>query len=250
MGKESFFGSVSSLWKTFTEAALHPDAGEVVCVLDALDECRPKERNELIKAINEFYLTPRNQVSCLLKFFLTSRPYVDIIQSQFSYDWGHQLSEIRLAGEEDDVANDIAEEIKIVVDESIDRICNTYYLSKRTRELMKTNLGAAPGRTYLWITLVFKDLLKNTSGINKQYIENFVKNPPKDVDDAYEKILNRSKTQSQGNQNLKRTRNILQIVVAARRPLTLREMSIALLFTENQPPYEDLADEIESKPSS
>ncbi|PMD29784.1 hypothetical protein L207DRAFT_444908, partial [Hyaloscypha variabilis F] len=247
MGKESFLGSVSSLWKTFTEAALHTDAGEVICILDALDECEPNDRNELIKAINEFYRTPQNQASCLLKLFLTTRPYGDIIQSQFSYAWGHKLPEIRLAGEEDDVANDIAEEIKIVVDKRIDRICDTFHLTKQKSNLMKTNLGAAPGRTYLWITLVFDDLLKKTSGISKEYIESFVKNPPKDVNDAYEKILNRSKTQGLGNQDLKKTRNILQMIIAARRPLTLGEMSIALLLPEYQPPYQDLADEMESK---
>jgi hypothetical protein len=55
MEEESFFGSISSLWRTFTEAALHTDAGKIVCVLDALDECPLKDRNELIKAINDFY---------------------------------------------------------------------------------------------------------------------------------------------------------------------------------------------------
>ena len=247
MGKESFFGSVSSLWKTFTEAALHTDAGEVICILDALDECQPNDRNELIKAINEFYRAPRNQASCVLKLFLTTRPYGDIIQSQFSYAWGHKLPEIRLAGEEDDVANDIAEEIKIVVDKRIDQICETFHLTQQRRNLMKTNLGAAPGRTYLWITLIFDDLLKKTSGINKEYIESFVKNPPKDVGDAYEKILNRSKTQGLDNQDLKKTRNILQMIIAARRPLALGEMSIALLLSEYRPLYQDLADEMESK---
>ncbi len=247
IGKESFFGSVSSLWKTFAEAALQPDAGEVICILDALDECRKNERNELIKAIYEFYRAIGNQASCLLKLFLTTRPYGDIIQAQFSYAWGHRLPEIRLAGEEDDVANDIAEEIKIVVDKRIDQICDTFHLTKQKSNLMKTNLGTAPGRTYLWITLVFDHLLENTSGINKAYIESFVKNPPKNVDDAYEKILSRLKKQSPGNQGLKKTRNILQMVVAARRPLTLQEMSIALPFAEYEPPYQDLADDIETK---
>ena len=37
------------------------------------------------------------------------------------------------------------------------------------------------------------------------------------------------------------------MIVAARRPLTLREMSIALLLLEYQPLYKDLADEIESE---
>jgi ankyrin repeat protein len=248
MGEASFFGSVSSLWKTFTEAALHThDAGEVVCVLDALDECRQNDRNELIKAINEFYRSSRNQVSCRLKVFMTSRPYGDIIQSQFSYVWGEKLPEIRLAGEDDDVAKDISDEIKIVTDKRIDRICNTFHLSKKQARLMKMTLGAAPGRTYLWIVLVFDGLLQNRSEIDKEYIENFIRSPPKNFYDAYEKILNRPKTQGAGYYNVKRARNILQMIVAAKRPLALREMSIALPFTERQPPYDDLADEIDTE---
>lgn len=112
----------------------------------ALDECRPDDKTELIKAINEFYQSPQNQASCLLKLFLTTRSYGDIVQSQFSYAWGQKLPEIRLAGEEDDVANDIAEEIKIVVDKRIDQICDAFHLTKKKRNLMKTKLGAAPGR--------------------------------------------------------------------------------------------------------
>jgi len=76
MGEENFFSSVSSLWKTFLEAALYPDAGEIVCVLDALDECQADERKELINSINEFFKTKKSRQ---LKFFLTSRPYLDII---------------------------------------------------------------------------------------------------------------------------------------------------------------------------
>jgi hypothetical protein len=60
---------------------------------------------------------------------LTTRPYGDIIQSHFCYAWGHKLPEIRLAGEEDDVANDIAEQIKIVINKRIDQICETFHLT-------------------------------------------------------------------------------------------------------------------------
>ena len=116
MGEASFFGSVASLWKTFTEAALHThnDAGEVVCVLDALDECRQNDRNELIKAINEFspIFTKPGIMPSQSFLYMTSRPYGDIIQSQFSYVWGGKLPEIRLAGEDDDVSKDISDEIQ------------------------------------------------------------------------------------------------------------------------------------------
>jgi ankyrin repeat protein len=35
---------------------------------------------------------------------------------------------------------------------------------------MKANLGSAPGRTYLWIVLVFDDLFQNRHSISKKCI--------------------------------------------------------------------------------
>ncbi|PQE30996.1 sex-determining fem-1 protein [Rutstroemia sp. NJR-2017a WRK4] len=244
-GKESFLALFLSSGKLLLMLLC------VICVLDALDECQQNDRNELIDVINNSYRTQRDKVSCLPKLFLTSRPYGEIIQDRLYRFWEQELPEIRLAGEGDDVANDIAEEIKIVVGKRIDQICKTYNLSPLVADLMTTNLGDAPGRTYLWITLVFDDLLKKTRKINKKYMENYIesfsKNPPKTVADAYEKILNRLETQDMDNQDLKKTRNILQMVVTARRPLTLEEMSIALTFAEYQPPDQVTADDIETK---
>jgi ankyrin repeat protein len=245
-----FFSSVSDLWKTFTKAAFYTGVTEVVCVLDALDECLPDGRNDLIKAINNFYQIPQSQVSYLLKLFLTSRPYGNKVKPQFSI-WGNRLQEIRLVGEEGDVTDDIEEKIKLTVNRRIDQICKTFNFSEQEKSLMKTNLGAIPGRTYLWISLVFDDFLDTTAsihrklineeGVKRVYIEKFVKNPPKTVDDAYEKTLNWTKMGGV-YQEFKTTRLILQMVSGAKRPLTLREMSIALAFKEY-----DLSDVFETE---
>ena len=52
------------------------DAGEIICILDALDECEDKGRSQLIEALSKFYETGTD--NSVLKFLLTSRPYVHI----------------------------------------------------------------------------------------------------------------------------------------------------------------------------
>jgi hypothetical protein len=71
--------NLSELWRILLECATSPNTGEVVCVLDALDECEASSRNQLINKLKEFYCDPSVQSkSPKLKFLVTSRPYSDL----------------------------------------------------------------------------------------------------------------------------------------------------------------------------
>lgn len=57
-------------------------SGEIICILDALDECEDKGRSQIAEALCKFYWTGKSKSA--LKFLLTSRPYVHIQRdSQF-----------------------------------------------------------------------------------------------------------------------------------------------------------------------
>ena len=43
------------LWDILEGTARDEDAGEIVCILDALDECVESSRNDLIKLLGRFY---------------------------------------------------------------------------------------------------------------------------------------------------------------------------------------------------
>lgn len=68
--------SFSWLWDLFMELTEDRQAGEVVCVLDALDECRLEERQIRIDHLNDFHL--KEQSIRKLRFLITSRPYLDV----------------------------------------------------------------------------------------------------------------------------------------------------------------------------
>jgi hypothetical protein len=95
--KEDF----EELWRIFISAATDPSASEVICVLDALDECRQFDQEKLIAHLEDFYndSVPRSDQGSRLKFFVTSRPYPDI-EDKFS-TLTQSFSTIRLAGEDE-----------------------------------------------------------------------------------------------------------------------------------------------------
>jgi hypothetical protein len=59
------------------KATAHLDAGLVICVLDALDECEESERNAFIRELGVFHQA-RLGMKAQLKFLITSRPYSEI----------------------------------------------------------------------------------------------------------------------------------------------------------------------------
>jgi len=69
---EKFTSSFGELWGALISAAKDKNAGEIICLLDAIDECEDRGRSQLTQALCKLYGTRRN---FNLKFLLTSRPY-------------------------------------------------------------------------------------------------------------------------------------------------------------------------------
>lgn len=97
---------------------------------------------------------------------------------------------------------------------------------------LERELISMPHRTYLWLKLIF-DIIRNEIDPTSKQLKQIIGNLPDTVDQAYEKILSKSMDQNGA-------RKLLHIVVAAIRPLTLNEMSIALAIEDHHRSYEDL----------
>ena len=84
------------------------------------------------------------------------------------------------------------------------------------------HLKAMNNRTYLWLFLTIDIITGSRSKYSKvSDIDSLLSNLPLKVSDAYERILSRS------SDNI-RARVLLQLIVAATRPLSLQEVNIAL----------------------
>lgn len=228
--------NLPELWRILTKCAQSPNAGEIVCVLDALDECQPESRQQLIRNLKELYCeTERESNSRLrLKFLITSRPYDDL-EASFR-DFFEAIAYVRFDG--DEKAAQISKDIDIVIDAKVDAIAHEF--REEDRRKIAGQLKNMENRTYLWLHLTFGIIEQRPGEYSRRSdMEALLSDLPSQVSEAYEKILNKS-----GNQH--RTEALLQIILAAARPLTLDEANVALTMALENGRFES-HDDVESK---
>ncbi|KAN0070262.1 ankyrin [Elaphomyces granulatus] len=225
---EKFTSSFDELWNALISAAEDKNAGEIICLFDAIDECEDHGRSQLTQALCKLYGT---RTDFNLKFLVTSRPYGGIRRG-FQPLEIPGLPVIHLSGESDVEMEKISREIDVFINARVKDIGAQLKLRNDQQELLLRELMRVPNRTYLWVYLTL-DLIESDIDINKSGIVKATSHLPKTVDEAYERILSRSR-------NFKEAKRLLHIVVAAERPLTLKEMNVALALRENYRSYNDL----------
>jgi ankyrin repeat protein len=208
-----------TLWNTLMEAATDPNAGPIICVFDALDECESVSRLSLIKKISYFHRTSDTSGS-KLKFIVTSRPYHEL---QMVFDVG-DLPSIHLEGNE--MSKEIGEEVNLVISSEITRIGNRHQppLNKKIQANLIQYLSEQNNRTYLWVYLMLKEVEKSLESTERKFTQ-LVKALPRSVEEVYQKILNRATDPAQA-------KRVLRLVLAAERPLSWKEMNTALAILD------------------
>jgi len=229
--------SFHKLWSILVKAASDSQAGQVVCILDALDECEESGRYQIIDALNKYYqrAPASGQSTPRLNFLVTSRPYLDI-ERRFT-TLIQKFPIIRLRGETESGA--ISREIDIVIKSRVLQFGSELHLDTLEQSELQSKLLSITHRTYLWIKLVF-DLLRDEINLTKKKLNHIIDHLPSTIDQVYEAILSKSRDR-------KRAQKILHIVVAATRPLTLTEMNIALCIEDYHTSYQDLELENEER---
>ncbi|KAF2175634.1 hypothetical protein K469DRAFT_679773, partial [Zopfia rhizophila CBS 207.26] len=222
--------SFHKLWNILTEAANDSKAGEIVCVLDALDECEESGRYDIITTLNAFHKTVNSsgRTQSKLKFLVTSRPYLDIERRFMGII--RDFPTVQLQGEKKlDV---ISHEIDIVIKQSMSDLTAELNLNESEKSVLEGELLSMTHRTYLWAMLIFK-MIRDELDPTEDRLKEIIKNLPQTVDQAYEAILSKI-------QDKRKAKKLLHIIVAATRPLTLTEMNIALAIEDHHQSYEDL----------
>ncbi|KAK3334654.1 hypothetical protein B0H65DRAFT_561698 [Neurospora tetraspora] len=220
---EKLTQNFSELWRILLECVRSSDTGEVVCILDALDECDKSSRKELINKLKDFYCQPHHLAhsSSKLKFLITSRPY-DNLEAYF----GNFLTTKYLRFDGDDKSADIGREINLVIDERVNTVMGSFNADDRRK--ISQRLKSMENRTYLWLYLIFDIIKENLSRYGKRSsFESLLSDIPSQVSEAYEKILSRSQDEEQ-------TDILLRITLTAARPLTLDETNVALTLASQK----------------
>ncbi|OJZ86645.1 hypothetical protein ASPFODRAFT_218505 [Aspergillus luchuensis CBS 106.47] len=205
---------VTKLWDIFSRVIKDPAMGQTIFVLDALDECKDSELVGLTDNIKSIQTDGGTRA----RFFLTSRPYENVI-SEFQELIDHS-PHIYIPGENE--SDKIGQEVNIVIKHRVERLARKKRLSAPIQSYLEERLLRMEHRTYLWVHLVFEyfethSFRKVKEGIDRVFIDKL----PKDVNDSYCKILSKS-------EDMDMARKAFCIMLAASRPLTLTEMNIAV----------------------
>ncbi|KAL4940220.1 hypothetical protein BDV06DRAFT_213639 [Aspergillus oleicola] len=194
---EGLINLIESLWKS----------GPIIIVLDALDKCSLSEFPDLTRNVeSQFHGDQLGQGK--LKYLLTCYPY-EPIMSEFG-SLLRTFPNIRIPGEEES--------------ETI-----SYKLAQ------KKNLSSkkTPHRTYLWVYLVFNYLEEENFKKTVKGVESTLTKIPETVNQAYKRILDKSKEHST-------VRKALSIILAASRLLTLSEINIVVSVDNTSWSFNDL----------
>ena len=220
---EKFTEEFGTLWKIFTTAATDPDCGNVICVIDGLDECEESTKVQLIKSWVDFYSKP-NAKKPFLKFIFTSRPYRSI-EAEFN-----DLQTIRLRAEDETDAT--SDDIELVVKARVQTIGKKRHLPDKVQSALVECFINNADRTFLWVSLILDDLEKGPR-VSQGALNDLVSTIPRTLDAVYEKILGQSSEPEYATK-------LLHIVVAATRPLSLKEMNVAFAIKSSDQSNEDL----------
>ncbi|KAK2471343.1 hypothetical protein H9L39_17574 [Fusarium oxysporum f. sp. albedinis] len=213
---QGLINSTESLWKVLRNAIKDPQAGHVIMVLDALDECAKSEFTDLMRNVESQFRSDQSGYS-KLKYLLTCRPY-DQIVSKFRGLF-NAFPNIRIPGEEE--SETISQEVNHVITRRINQLAMEKRFSTQIKSHLEKRLQETTHRTYLWVYLVFDYLEKDDFKKTLKGVESAVATLPRSINEAYEQILNKTKEDPM-------VRKALSIILAASRPLTLSEMNVAV----------------------
>ncbi|KAL7915257.1 hypothetical protein GGI35DRAFT_488987 [Trichoderma velutinum] len=225
---ESLTQNFSELWKILLRCASSLDSGEIICVIDALDECQSNSRWTFTEELKQFYQQPI-RLSPKLKFLILSRPY-ETFTSPFAKLSG---ATSYIPFDDEDRSAEISHDVNLVIDFKVNEIAQDF--TEKDRRLIADRLKSMEHRTYLWLYLTLDIIKKSVSEYGRRIdAEAVLSSLPSEISEAYEKTLARSK-------NHDYTEALLHILLAANRPLTLTETNFALTMATAEHRFESHA---------
>jgi ankyrin repeat domain-containing protein 50 len=211
--KEKIADELSVLWEIWMACCADPKSGNIVCIIDALDECEALGRTQLLQWIIQYFeRTSKVPRGNFLKLLLTSRPDIRITDIM-------DIPNVRLKVE-DEIEN-IRGDVELVVKERVSKVASQTGCSEDTKEWLERRLVSNADRTFLWISLVL-DMLQESAEASQKAFEERLRGLPDGLNDTYTQILEHVRQRDRHKAKI-----MLQIIVTARRPLTLNELNIA-----------------------
>ncbi|KAI9857467.1 MAG: hypothetical protein M1813_008217 [Trichoglossum hirsutum] len=220
---------MTTLWDILRTASTDPGAGNIICVIDALDECEAVSRRDLIRWFVDYFAETISPNRPFLKVIMTSRGYRSI-EKAFS-----SVSHVRLKAE--DMTDSISADVTRVIKKRLREVECLTGCSERTRIKIERRLIENADRTFLWVSLVL-DLLENSTEASEDAFDRMTTTLPKRLDEVYEAIL-------RGIPEQENAKKALAVLATTLRPLTLTELNMVLGIRETDRSRSDVERRLE-----
>ena len=224
--EEAFAKEFETLWNIFLNVICDSESKNIICVLDALDECSLSTRGQLLNHLTKLFSNPASFGSPRVKFFVTSRPYPAIERLLKNFH------SVRLEGETDLLG--LTQDIALVVGERVSNISTVKGLSADQQHDLRKRLLENADRTFLWISLVL-DMIEDTPSTSKRALNNMLSTIPTKLEDIYEKVLSHIPPA-----DVAPARKVMYIMLAAIEPLGVEEMNSAFSISDEDTSWQEI----------
>ncbi|OQU96312.1 Ankyrin repeat-containing protein isoform 1 [Cladophialophora immunda] len=222
--QDRLFENFEALWRILSKMLRDPKSGDAFLLIDALDECEELSREGLIDSLELL----ANEACDDCKVLITCRP---------GYDKRNKLDEISTCIRVD--TGKINQDLSYFISSRVDDISRRKKWHPALQGDVQMALNEKAQGTFLWVSLVVKDLERTKKHQVRQKLETL----PTGLDEIYDRILSGIESERAQDALL-----VLQCIIAARRPLTTSELAMAFILgvcesEANELPSEDKLDE-------
>ena len=204
------FEEASVLWRICTACFDDPLLGELVCILDALDECQASERSQLMKWIAQYFRN-RPPNTNRVKFILTSRP--EITMSDILDDSASRIK-LEIRTDKDWLSVDIEN----FIDHEIETLPALRNLPEASRRRLRDRLVQNADRTFLWASLVLQKIPLEVQ-LSEDGFATMLSRIPDRLEQLYRDIL---MSIPEGNRD--KAKKMLSILTMAQNPLSQEKL--------------------------
>ena len=215
MSRDTLFTNFHSLWRVFVSVVQDPEADDVYCLIDALDECEKESRQLFLTSLTSFFDLQQN-ITTSVKFIVTSRRENDIEEELLSAD-NPYVQDLHI--DKGNVNRDLYKFINVKVNQLA---AKRKFRSKRTAEEIERALAQKAGGTFLYVSLVLNELRRTPESQMQRKLQEW----PSELNGIYDKILSQIEG---GCEDI--VRMVLRWIVVARRPLKIREIAMACVLS-------------------
>lgn len=212
--------SFAALWNVFQSIVTDPRAGSVYIIIDALDECEPTTRRELLSSIRDMIQSPDgaygNERS--VKFILSSRPYFPGFERSLGSFPDQRLSI-------DEGGDAYIADLEMYIHQRMSEISQDHKLSPETKQYLQEYLLAKADRTFLWVHMVLSSF-DNLIPISTKDFQKKVDEIPADLQATYRGLLDKIEGKDRDAAS-----KLLKLVLGSSRPLSLDEIGVALTLS-------------------